>query len=157
MLTRADIEGRKMVDTVHVDYSRGSSAWIGHVDGEPRLAIARGTERGKPFSRWYVDGKAVQNIETALAVINGQKTLEAAMAEAENEAKKPARRISITGQIQEVDYELKQREKVYARLVSSGGMRQSEADEHLERMKAVRTTLVWLQDGELLIKQRLAA
>ncbi len=156
MLTRADIEGRKMVNAVHIDYSRRSGAWIGNVEGVPRLSVARGTENGKSFIRWAVDGKHVLDLDAALAVINGHKTLEAAMAEAENAEKKPARKISIIGQIQEVDYELEQRKRVYARLVSSGSMRQSEADEHVERMLAVRSTLVWLQENELLIKQRLA-
>lgn len=155
-LTPADIEGRKMVDAAHIDYTRGSSAWMGGVEGVPRLSIARGVERSKSFVRWYVDTKPVRDLDTALAVINGQKTLETAMAEMENADKRPARKISLTGQIQEVDYELAQREKVYGRLVGSGGMRQSQADEHTERMKAVRATLVWLQENELLIKQRMA-
>jgi hypothetical protein len=152
-LTRADILGRKMANAMHVDYSRRSSAWIGTVEGVPRLGVARGVENGAAFQRWYVDGKPLRDLELALAVLNGDKTLERAMAETEHPA--PARKISIAAQLAEADYELAQRKLVYPRIASKTPSRRSELDMHTERMLAVRATLVWLADNEAVIKHRL--
>lgn len=79
MLTASDIQGRKMVDAMHIDYSRSSHTWMGSVEGVPRLSIARGIEDGKPYVRWYVDAKRVRDLQMALAVINGVMTLETAL------------------------------------------------------------------------------
>lgn len=64
-------------------------------------------------------------------------------------------KISLAGQIAEVDRELEQRRVVYARLVSTRKMRESVAEFQIEQMRAVRATLAWLQENESLIKQRL--
>jgi predicted site-specific integrase-resolvase len=63
---------------------------------------------------------------------------------------------SVRQQIEEIDYELVQRKNVYARIASSDPKRKSELDYHVTRLEAVRDTLIWLQDHERLIKQRLA-
>ena len=63
---------------------------------------------------------------------------------------------SLTAQLEEIDREIELREKVYPRLVAKREMRESVAALHVDRMRAVRATLVWLQDNENLIKQRLA-
>lgn len=65
-------------------------------------------------------------------------------------------KISLASQIAEVDRELRQRALVYPRLVSSRAMRQSIADLQVAHLQAVRDTLVWLQENERTIKQRLA-
>ena len=65
-------------------------------------------------------------------------------------------KISLRQQIEEIDRELEQRSRVYPRLVSSGGMRQSIADYQVARLQAARDTLAWLFEHEALIKQRLA-
>jgi len=65
-------------------------------------------------------------------------------------------KISLHAQIEEVDRELGLRRNVYALEVARGKMRQSVADLHLERMRAVRATLEWLQANEALIKARLS-
>lgn len=65
-------------------------------------------------------------------------------------------KFSLTAQIAEIDRELAQRKDVYARLVATRKLRQSHADYQIEHMRAVRATLVWLDDNENLIKQRLA-
>lgn len=65
-------------------------------------------------------------------------------------------KVSIKSQIAEVDRELGQRRQVYPRLVSNRTMRESVAELQIKHMEAVRETLVWLQDNERLIKQRLA-
>lgn len=57
-------------------------------------------------------------------------------------------KISIQAQIEEVDRELALRAKVYPNQVRRGLMRQSVADLHIERMKAVRATLEWLAENE---------
>lgn len=60
--------------------------------------------------------------------------------------------ISLGQQIEEVARELKQRERVYPRLVGQGKLRQSVADYHVERMKAVKATLEWLRDNEAAVR-----
>ena len=65
-------------------------------------------------------------------------------------------KIALHAQIEEVDRELRLRKDVYEIAISKGKMRRSVADHHLDRMKAVRATLVWLQDNEAMIKARLA-
>jgi hypothetical protein len=52
-----------------------------------------------------------------------------------------AMNFSIDAQIEEVEREIKLRERVYPHQVATGRMRQSIADYHMERMKAVRETL----------------
>jgi hypothetical protein len=64
--------------------------------------------------------------------------------------------ISLRQQLEELDRELEQRARVYPRLVSSGGLRQSLADFQMGRLKAARDTLAWLLEHELTIKQRLS-
>jgi hypothetical protein len=56
--------------------------------------------------------------------------------------------ISLTGQIQEVEREIALRHNVYPRQVSKGDLKQATADLLIERMEAVRTTLMWLQKHE---------
>ena len=60
--------------------------------------------------------------------------------------------ISLAQQIEEIEREIKMRVGVYPRQVSSGKMRQSVADYHMERMKAVLRTLEWLRENEAEIK-----
>lgn len=157
MLTSADVYGRRMVNATHVDYSRSQHAWIGNVDGIPRLRVAKGRDKTGNFMRWYVDEKHVRDLDTALAVLNGVKTLEEAVQEAEQvippEAQRPGK-VSIQAQIDEIDYELDQRKAVYARIAASNPAKGRENEMHVERMKAVRGTLVWLQQNEAAIKQR---
>ncbi len=58
--------------------------------------------------------------------------------------------ISLAQQIEEVERELGLRKGVYARAVASGKMRQSVADYHMQRLRAVLETLQRLQaiEGE---------
>lgn len=65
-------------------------------------------------------------------------------------------KFSLTAQIAEVDRELAARKDVYARLVATHKLRQSHADYQMDLMRSVRATLVWLQENENLIKQRMA-
>lgn len=60
--------------------------------------------------------------------------------------------ISLTGQIQEVEREIALRHNVYPRQVSKGDLKQATADLLIERMEAVRTTLVWLQKHEAVVR-----
>lgn len=66
-------------------------------------------------------------------------------------------KISIGAQIEEVDREIALRKRVYPNQVSRKNMRQSEADLHIERMGAVKTTLEWLRDNEADIRAAVAA
>lgn len=63
-----------------------------------------------------------------------------------------ANTISIGAQIEEAEREIRLREGVYPRQVSSGKMRQSVADMHLARMRAILRTLQWLQANEETIR-----
>jgi hypothetical protein len=65
-------------------------------------------------------------------------------------------KLSLASQIAEVERELGQRKLVYPRLVASRCMRQSLADLQMAHLLAVRDTLIWLEQNEALIKQRLA-
>lgn len=71
-------------------------------------------------------------------------------------AAETAKKYSLVAQITEINRELALRERVYPSQVTSGRMRQSEAEYHIEVLKRVRATLNWLQSNELLIKQRLS-
>jgi hypothetical protein len=64
-------------------------------------------------------------------------------------------KITLNAQIGEVDRELRLRNDVYEIAISKGKMRRAVADLHLAHMRAVRATLVWLQENEALIKHRL--
>lgn len=57
------------------------------------------------------------------------------------------RKILIEQQISEVQREIGLRKNVYPGLVARGKMRQGEADEHMARIEAVLTTLIWLRDN----------
>ena len=61
-------------------------------------------------------------------------------------------KISIGAQIEEVQREIGLRKQVYPRQVSSGKMRQSIADMHLERMEAVLKTLQWVEANRAELK-----
>lgn len=67
------------------------------------------------------------------------------------------RRFSLGQQIDEVDYELRQRNDVYPRLVGRGTLRPSEAEYHVARMQAVRETLLWLDRHEADVRAFVAA
>jgi hypothetical protein len=62
-------------------------------------------------------------------------------------------KFSLAHQIEEVEREIALRKSVYAALVASGKMRQSIAEFHLQRLEAVRDTLLWLQRNEVRIKE----
>lgn len=65
-------------------------------------------------------------------------------------------KFSIQQQLEELKRELAMRVQVYPRQVSTGKMRQSEADYHTARLVASIDTLKWIEANELTIKQRLA-
>lgn len=65
-------------------------------------------------------------------------------------------KFSLNQQIDEIDRELAQRRDVYPRQVATRKLRESHAKFQMERLEAARATLVWLQQNENLIKQRLA-
>lgn len=62
--------------------------------------------------------------------------------------------ISLNQQIEEVERELTLRERVYPHQIASRKMRQSVADFHMERMRAVLFTLQWLQQNEAIIRAK---
>lgn len=55
------------------------------------------------------------------------------------------KQFTIDAQIEEVEREIETRIRVYGRWVESGKMRQSIADFHLDRMRAVLRTLKWVR------------
>ena len=64
-------------------------------------------------------------------------------------------KILLAQQIEEVDYELSQRAKVYPRLEQKEPRRKSELAYHVQRMEAVRASLMWLQEHEAKIRATL--
>ena len=68
-----------------------------------------------------------------------------------------ADKISITGQIAEVQRELALRRNVFPPRVAAGKMRQGEADLCMRRMEAVLATLMFCQEHEANIRAYIAA
>ncbi len=66
-------------------------------------------------------------------------------------------KISIIGQIAEIDREIGLRQNVYQKQVSNGKMRQAEADMLMQRIHAVRATLLFCQQHEADIRAYIAA
>lgn len=155
MLTRADLAGRKGINAFHYDTPQ-LAVWHFGVEGMPRLSIedAYVRKERRTVRTWLVDGTAMPDLDTALAVLNGEKSIEEV--EEAMKAPPPAERPkkSLTMQIAEVDYELEQRDQVYKRIIASHPARRAELELHLENLRAVRATLVWLRESEDLIKQR---
>jgi hypothetical protein len=56
-------------------------------------------------------------------------------------------KISLRAQLEEVERELKLRQRVYAHQISVGKMRMSVAEYHMLRLRAVKRTLERLIDG----------
>lgn len=61
-------------------------------------------------------------------------------------------KISLVGQISEIDREIRMREQVYPKQIRDGKMRQAEAELAVERIHAVRATLVFIQENEAEIR-----
>ena len=59
---------------------------------------------------------------------------------------------SIGAQIEEVEFELRNRARDYPRLIQQNRLRQGEADIHVDRMKAVLKTLEFVRDNAELIR-----
>jgi hypothetical protein len=68
-----------------------------------------------------------------------------------------AAKISIVGQIAEIDREMAMRQRVYPNQVREGKMRQSEAELLIERLQAVRATLIFCKENEADIREFIAA
>lgn len=58
------------------------------------------------------------------------------------------RRITITSQIAEIEREITVRGRTYPGLIHKGKMRSAEAEECMERLRAVRDTLLFCQRHE---------
>lgn len=56
-------------------------------------------------------------------------------------------RIPLPQQIAEVGREIGLRRAVYPQFIARGKMTQEEADDHLARMEAVYSTLIWLREN----------
>jgi hypothetical protein len=67
-----------------------------------------------------------------------------------------AGKISIIGQISEIDREIKHRESLYPRLVREGRMREEERVMLMDRIVAIRATLVFCKDHEADIRAYMA-
>ena len=61
-------------------------------------------------------------------------------------------KFNLRQQIEEIDRELRKRAEVYPRWVRSGKIKQSQADYHVARLEAVKTTLEWLATNETEIR-----
>jgi hypothetical protein len=159
MLTKDDLKGLP-TSSMHVD-AADSAMWFFSFPTIPRLTLTDTFYRkSKRRARtWHVDETGCRDLDAALAVLNGTMTIEEAMHKPDPPAPAatPRRKISLAQQIEEVDRELKMRAAVYPRQVTSGKLRQGEADYQIERLEAVRDTLNWLAKHEKRIKELLAA
>lgn len=67
-----------------------------------------------------------------------------------------AGKISLIGQIAECDREIALRQSFYPRQISQGKMRQAEADMHMDRIQAIRATLMFNRENEADIREFVA-
>ena len=67
------------------------------------------------------------------------------------------RKISIIGQIAEIDREIALRERVYPREVQAGKMKQVEAEMLMDRIHSIRATLMFCREHEANIRAYMAA
>lgn len=65
-------------------------------------------------------------------------------------------KISIIGQIAEIDQEISMRERVYAEQIRTGKMKPEAAQMRMDRIEAVRATLVWCQKNQADIRAIIA-
>lgn len=68
-----------------------------------------------------------------------------------------AGKISLIGQIAEIDREIALRQQVYPRQVQAGKMKKEAADMLLERAFAIRATLIFCRQHEADIREFIAA
>lgn len=68
-----------------------------------------------------------------------------------------SKKISIIGQIAEIEHDIAERQKAYPRLVREGRMRQEEADMRMERIHSVRETLNFCKRHEADIREYMAS
>lgn len=61
-------------------------------------------------------------------------------------------KVHLVAQIMEVERELELRRRGYGEQVRRGAMKPAQADLHIAQMKAVLSTLQWLQDHEGIIR-----
>ncbi|SOC83085.1 hypothetical protein SAMN05421890_1529 [Ensifer adhaerens] len=57
-------------------------------------------------------------------------------------------KISLIGQIAEIDREIGERQKLYPRLVNEGKMKEEHRKMLMDRILSVRATLLWVQSHE---------
>lgn len=66
-------------------------------------------------------------------------------------------KVSLIGQIAEIDREIALRQRVYPEQMRKGKMRQAEADLLMQRIQAVRASLTFLKEHESDIRAMIAA
>ena len=66
-------------------------------------------------------------------------------------------KVHLAAQIMEVEREIGLRRSAYPEWVRRGKLKQSQADLHIAQMKAVLSTLQWLQDHEADIREHIKA
>ena len=62
-------------------------------------------------------------------------------------------KISLIGQISEIDREIAMREQVYPRQIDAGKMKKAEAEMLMDRIHAVRATLIFLKEHETAFRE----
>lgn len=67
-----------------------------------------------------------------------------------------AGKISIIGQIAEIDREIAMRVSLYPRQVAAGKMKQGEADMLMDRIQSIRNTLMFCRENEADIREYMA-
>lgn len=146
-ITRDTLRGAK-VFSAHLRVGGGGSGCMQTWPDYSQLSVFQ----GRDGVRVSIDGKRVRDLDAALAVLNGELTLEEAMPQPQ-----APRKVSLDQQIDEIDYELKQRASVYPRIASSHPSRKSELEYHVTRMEAVRASLLFLREHEPTIREAIAA
>lgn len=145
-ITRNDIIGRKSTNAAHIDSST-EAIWSYGVEGIERLTVMDvHTRRTRQTARhWHVDGVRCANLDEALAVLNGEKPVGKVSMDKQPEAKPAEPKSTLSAQIAEIELEIQMRREVYARSVSNGKMRKSEADYKIKVMSDARDSLYMIR------------
>lgn len=148
MITADDLARTPVRAVAHI-HMQGGYGWMYEFETVPRLKVLieniRTGKRAGERRTYVVDNIACRDLACAIARLNGQE-----------EPPVMTKPISLAQQIEELQYELGQRARVYPGIERKDPRRASENAYHVARMTAALATLSWLAEHEALIKQRLA-
>lgn len=156
-VTVEQVKAAKWTASMHADLAKGGTLWVYGCEEHPRLAFSdlRQTRNDKAVRTFACDDESFPTfLEAAVAALNGDPI--PPPPEPKMPEPQAPKKVSLAQMIEEVDYELHQRERVYPNIERKEPRRKSELAYHVERMTAVRDTLQWLQENEADVREYVA-